>query len=151
MIGCNDDDDEYDDVDADEYIREQDMNEDEGSITAWDKARNFTYNPEDAFQNLTEGTKREISFKYSATDKEGEKSEESTIKLIITTCIGIIILIALYITKLIHRDTLITSLKDSLPYFTACFLFGFGGLVKVEWMALVLAAIIFIADFAGDD
>ena len=74
-----------------------------------------------------------------------------TTKLIITTCIGIIILIALYITKLIQRDTLITSLKDSLPYFTACFLFGFGGLVKVEWMALVLAAIIFIADFAGDD
>ena len=73
-----------------------------------------------------------------------------TTKLIITTCIGIIILIALYITKLIHRDTLITSLKDSLPYFTACFLFGFGGLVKVEWMTLVLAAIIFVADFAGD-
>ena len=72
-------------------------------------------------------------------------------KYIITTCIGIIILIALYITKLIHRDTLITSLKDSLPYFTACFLFGFGGLVRVEWMALVLAAIIFIADFSGDD
>ena len=74
-----------------------------------------------------------------------------TTKLIITTCIGIIILIALYIAKLIRRDTLITSLKDSLPYFTACFLFGFGGLVKVEWMKLVLAAIIFIADFAGDD
>ena len=73
-----------------------------------------------------------------------------TTKLITTTCIGIIILIALYITKLIHRDTLITSLKDSLPYFTACFLFGFGGLVKVEWMTLVLAAIIFVADFAGD-
>ena len=71
-------------------------------------------------------------------------------KHIITTCIGIIILIALYITKLIHRDTLITSLKDSLPYFTALFLFGIGGLMQIEWMVLVLAAIIFIADFAGD-
>jgi hypothetical protein len=51
---------------------------------------------------------------------------------------------------MIRRDTLIPSLKDSLPYFTACFLIGSGGLVQVEWMVLVLAAIIFIADFAGD-
>ena len=71
-----------------------------------------------------------------------------TTKLIITTCIGIIILIALYITKLIQRDTLITSLKDSLPYFTVLFLLG--ELAQVEWMVLLLAATIFLADFAGD-
>ena len=72
-------------------------------------------------------------------------------KYIITTCIGVVILIVLYLTKMIRRDTLIPSLKDSLPYFTACFLLGIGGLVKIEWMVLVLAFIIFIADFAGDD
>ena len=72
-------------------------------------------------------------------------------KHIITTCIAVIILFFLFLTKMIRRDTLIPSLKDSLPYFTACFLFGIGGLVKIEWMALVLAAIIFIADLAGDD
>ena len=71
-------------------------------------------------------------------------------KHIITTCIAIIILFFLFLTKMIRRDTLIPSLKDSLPYFTACFLIGSGGLVQVEWMVLVLAAIIFIADFAGD-
>ena len=72
-------------------------------------------------------------------------------KHIITTCIAVIILFFLFLTKMIRRDTLIPSLKDSLPYFTACFLIGSGGLVQVEWMVLVLAAIIFIADFAGDD
>ena len=72
-------------------------------------------------------------------------------KHIITTCISVVILIILYLTKMIRRDTLIPSLKDSLPYFTACFLLGIGGLVKIEWMVLVLAFIIFIADFAGDD
>ena len=71
-------------------------------------------------------------------------------KHIITTCIAVIILFFLFLTKMIRRDTLIPSLKDSLPYFTACFLIGSGGLVQVEWMVLVLAAIIFIADFAGD-
>ena len=71
-------------------------------------------------------------------------------KHIITTCIAVIILFFLFLTKMISRDTLIPSLKDSLPYFTACFLIGSGGLVQVEWMVLVLAAIIFIADFAGD-
>ena len=71
-------------------------------------------------------------------------------KHIITTCIAVIILFFLFFTKMIRRDTLIPSLKDSLPYFTACFLIGSGGLVQVEWMVLVLAAIIFIADFAGD-
>ena len=71
-------------------------------------------------------------------------------KHIITTCIAVIILFFLFLTKMIRRDTLISSLKDSLPYFTACFLIGSGGLVQVEWMVLVLAAIIFIADFAGD-
>ena len=71
-------------------------------------------------------------------------------KHIITTCIAVIILFFLYFTKMIRRDTLIPSLKDSLPYFTACFLIGSGGLVQVEWMVLVLAAVIFIADFAGD-
>ena len=72
-------------------------------------------------------------------------------KHIITTCIAVIIFFFLFFTKMIRRDTLIPSLKDSLPYFTACFLIGSGGLVQVEWMVLVLAAIIFIADFAGDD
>jgi len=71
-------------------------------------------------------------------------------KYIITTCIAVIILFFLFLTKMIRRDTLIPSLKDSLPYFTACFLIGSGGLVQVEWMVLVLAAIIFIADFSGD-
>ena len=71
-------------------------------------------------------------------------------KHIITTCIAVIILFFLFLTKMVRRDTLIPSLKDSLPYFTACFLIGSGGLVQVEWMVLVLAAIIFIADFAGD-
>ena len=72
-------------------------------------------------------------------------------KHIITTCIGVIVLFVLYLKKMIRRETLITSLKDSLPYFTACFLFGIGGLMQIEWMVIVLAAIIFIADFAGDD
>ena len=71
-------------------------------------------------------------------------------KHIITTCIAVIILFFLFFTKMIRRDTLIPSLKDSLPYFTACFLIGSGGLVQVEWMVLVLAAIIIIVDFAGD-
>ena len=71
-------------------------------------------------------------------------------KHIITTCIAVIILFFLFLTKMIRRDTLIPSLKDSLPYFTACFLIGSGGLVQVEWMVLVLAAIIIIVDFAGD-
>jgi len=71
-------------------------------------------------------------------------------KHIITTCIAVIILFFLFFTKMIRRDTLIPSLKDSLPYFTACFLIGSSGLVQVEWMVLVLATIIFIADFAGD-
>ena len=71
-------------------------------------------------------------------------------KHIITTCIAVMILFFLYLKKMIRKDTLIPSLKDSLPYFTACFLIGSGGLVQVEWMVLVLAAIIFIADFAGD-
>ena len=72
-------------------------------------------------------------------------------KQIIETCLGVIIPILLYGTKMIRRDTLIPSLIDSLPYFTACFLFGVGHLVKVEWMAMGLAAIIFIEDFSGDD
>ena len=77
-------------------------------------------------------------------------SDVMATKHIITTCIAVIILFFLFLTKMIRRDTLIPSLKDSLPYFTACFLIGSGGLVQVEWMVLVLAAIIFIADFAGD-
>ena len=71
-------------------------------------------------------------------------------KHIITTCIAVIILFFLFLTKMISRDTLIPSLKDSLPYFTVCFLIGTGGLVQIEWMVLLLAFIIFIADFAGD-
>ena len=71
-------------------------------------------------------------------------------KHIITTCIAVIVLFFLYLKKMIRKDTLIPSLKDSLPYFTVCFLIGTGGLVQIEWMVLLLAFIIFIADFAGD-
>ena len=71
-------------------------------------------------------------------------------KHIITTCIAVIVLFFLYLKKMIRKDTLIPSLKDSLPYFTVCFLIGIGGLVQIEWMVLLLAFIIFIADFAGD-
>ena len=71
-------------------------------------------------------------------------------KHIIKTCIAVIILFFLFLTKMINRDTLIPSLKDSLPYFTVCFLIGTGGLVQIEWMVLLLAFFIFIADFAGD-
>ena len=69
-------------------------------------------------------------------------------KHIIKTCIGIIIPIILYLRNMISRKTLLTSLKDSLPYITVLFLIS--DLAQVEWMVLVLAAIIFIADFAGD-
>ena len=69
-------------------------------------------------------------------------------KHIIKTCIGIIIPIVLYLRNMITRKTLLTALKDSLPYFTVLFLIG--DLAQVEWMVLVLAAIIFVADFAGD-
>ena len=69
---------------------------------------------------------------------------------IITTCIAFIILIGLFLSKLICTNTLLTSLKDSLPYFTVLFLVGIGDLVQVEWMVLLLAAAIFVADFAGD-
>ena len=72
------------------------------------------------------------------------------IKHIITTCIAVIVLFFLYLKKMIRKDTLIPSLKDSLPYFTVCFLIGTGGLVQIEWMVLLLAFFIFIADFAGD-
>ena len=71
-------------------------------------------------------------------------------KYIITTCIAFIILIGLFLSKLICTNTLLTSLKDSLPYFTVLFLVGIGDLVQVEWMVLLLAAAIFVADFAGD-
>ena len=69
-------------------------------------------------------------------------------KHIIKICIGIIIPIILYLRNMISRKTLLTSLKDSLPYITVLFLIS--DLAQVEWMVLVLAAIIFIADFAGD-
>ena len=72
------------------------------------------------------------------------------IKHIITTCIAVIVLFFLYLKKMIRKDTLIPSLKDSLPYFTVCFLIGTGGLVQIEWMVLLLAFFIFIADFTGD-
>ena len=62
--------------------------------------------------------------------------------------IGFIIPIILYLRKYIIRDTLLKSLKDSLPYFTVLFLLG--DLAQVEWMVLLLAAVIFLADFAGD-
>ena len=69
-------------------------------------------------------------------------------KHIIKTCIGIIILIILYFRNYLQKETLLKSFKDSLPYFTALFLLG--DLAGVEWMVLVLAGAIFIADFAGD-
>ena len=70
-------------------------------------------------------------------------------KHIIKACIGIIIPIVLCLRNMITRKTLLTALKDSLPYFTVLFLIG--DLAQVEWMVLVLAAIIFISDFVGDD
>ena len=69
-------------------------------------------------------------------------------KHIIKTCIGIIILIILYLRNYLQKETLLKSFRDSLPYFTALFLLG--DLAGVEWMVLVLAAIIVVADFAGD-
>ena len=69
-------------------------------------------------------------------------------KDIVKSGCGIIILIALFLRHYLNKDTLLQSLKDSLPYFTVLFLIG--DLAQVEWMVLVLAAIIFIADFAGD-
>jgi hypothetical protein len=69
-------------------------------------------------------------------------------KHIIKTCIGIIIPIVLYLRNYLQTETLLKSFKDSLPYFTALFLLG--DLAGVEWMVLVLAAIIVVADFAGD-
>ena len=69
-------------------------------------------------------------------------------KHIIKTCIGIIIPIVLYLRNYLQKETLLKSFKDSLPYFTALFLLG--DLAGVEWMVLVLAAIIVVADFAGD-
>ena len=70
-------------------------------------------------------------------------------KHIIKTCIGIIIPIVLYLRHYLQKETLLKSFRDSLPYFTALFLLG--DLAGVEWMVLALAAIIVIADFAGDD
>ena len=70
------------------------------------------------------------------------------IKHIIKTCIGIIIPIVLYLRNYLQKETLLKSFRDSLPYFTALFLLG--DLAGVEWMVLVLAAIIVVADFAGD-
>ena len=69
-------------------------------------------------------------------------------KDVVRISIGVIILIGLYLKKLIIYNTLLTSLKDSLPYFTVLFLIS--DLVKIEWMVLVLAGAIFIADFTGD-
>jgi len=70
------------------------------------------------------------------------------IKNAIKICIGVIIPIVLYLRNYINKDTFLISLKDSLPYFTVLFLLG--DLAQVEWMVLLLAATIFIADFAGD-
>ena len=70
-------------------------------------------------------------------------------KYIIKTCIGIIIPTVLYLRHYLQKETLLKSFRDSLPYFTALFLLG--DLAGVEWMVLFLAAIIVIADFAGDD
>ena len=70
------------------------------------------------------------------------------VKLGIRIGIGILILIGLYIKNIINNDTYLTTLKDSLPYFTVLFLLS--DLAQVEWMVLILVAAIFIADFAGD-
>ena len=70
------------------------------------------------------------------------------IKDTIKICIGVLILFFLYLKEYIIKDTLLKSLKDSLPYFTVLFLLG--ELAQVEWMVLLLAATIFLADFAGD-
>ena len=70
------------------------------------------------------------------------------IKDVIKIGIGMIIPFVLYLRKDIIKDTLLKSLKDSLPYLTVLFLLG--DLAQVEWMVLVLAATIFLADFAGD-
>ncbi len=69
-------------------------------------------------------------------------------KVAIRIGISIIILIGFYLKNVIKKNTLLTSLKDSLPYFTVLFLLS--DLAQVEWMVLILAAGIFIADFAGD-
>lgn len=58
------------------------------------------------------------------------------IKDVIKIGIGLIIPIVLYLRKYIRRDTLLKSLKDSLPYFTVLFLLG--DLVQVEWLVLLL-------------
>ena len=70
------------------------------------------------------------------------------VKLAMRIGFGIIMLIGLYLKKYIQRNTLLTSLKDSLPFFTALFLLS--DLAQVEWLVLMLVASIFIADFAGD-
>ena len=70
------------------------------------------------------------------------------IKDTIKICIGVLIFIFLFLRKYIIKDTLLKSLKDSLPYFTVLFLIG--ELAQVEWIVLLLAATIFLADFAGD-
>ena len=79
-------------------------------------------------------------YKYSTNVME--------IKDTIKICIGVLIPIVLYLRKYIIKDTLLKSLKDSLPYFTVLFLLG--DLAQNEWMVLLLAAVIFLADFAGD-
>ena len=70
------------------------------------------------------------------------------IKDTIKIFIGIFIPMVLFLRNYIKKDTLLKSLKDSLPYFTVLFLLG--DLAQVEWIVLILAATIFIADFAGD-
>ena len=70
------------------------------------------------------------------------------VKLAMRIGFGIIMLIGLYLKKFINNDTYLTSLKDSLPYFTVLFLLS--DLAQVEWMILILATAIFITDFAGD-
>ena len=77
------DNDNYNDVDPKGYTPEDDINTSEGNLT-FNVNGSFTYDPEDEFQYLTEGSTKQISFNYSATDKENAKSNESTIYLIIT-------------------------------------------------------------------
>jgi len=66
-------------------------------------------------------------------------------KHIITTCVGVLILFVLYLTKMVRRDSFITSLKDSLPYFTALFLFGIGGNITLAKIIFILVLILAIS------
>ena len=70
------------------------------------------------------------------------------VKVGLRIAVGIFILTVLYIKEFKNNNIFLRSLKDSLPYFTVLFLIG--DLAQIKWFALILASIIFIADFSGD-